>query len=514
MTSDTLSLLPHQDEGLYRTLLESMSQGAFVAEVQTRRLVFGNPAACRLFGYTPTEIEGLHVQDLHPEEVRDQAVAEFDAMVRGQSSKIRDLPCRRRDGSVFYADITSTLIRSSGRSCVAGFFDNVTERHRMSESLQTHQEELEQLVLARTGQLQESEQRYRTIVDNASDGIVILRDGRIHFANPRFATMMGCTAEELLGMPFVDTLHPDDHALVADRHRRRQAGESVPACYETSLQPRTGRTTPVEFRVIAVAEGGVPEFIVLIRDVTDRRQVEAHQAKLAHAWRINTLGQMASEIAHEINQPLCAISNYAGSCLRMTARETLERDRLVDGISRIAEQADRAGQIIRRIRAQAGHHEPKKTPLDINETVEEVLAMVRSEVQQRQVLIRRDLDASLPKVQADRIEIEQVILNLVRNGIEAMAEASERPRLLTVESHRRDGGLVEVAVSDSGPGLSDEVASRVFDSFFTTKSKGLGIGLPISKKIVEAHGGTLWADNNHDAACTFRFTLPVADSGD
>ena len=246
----------------------------------------------------------------------------------------------------------------------------------------------------------------------------------------------------------------------------------------------------------------------------ERKRAEdaLHHARteLAHITRVATLGEMTASIAHEINQPLGAIVNSANACLRWLEAQKLEEARR--SASRVIAEGHRAGEIITRIRALATKAPPEKDWLDINETIREVIALVRSEVQRNGVVLDTRLSDDVhyvPLILADRIQIQQVILNLMMNAIEAMSGAGDGPRELLIRSSIAESKHVVVAVRDSGPGLDAKNLDHLFDPFYTTKSQGMGMGLAICRSIIDAHGGRLWATANGDRGATFQFTLPT-----
>ena len=251
-----------------------------------------------------------------------------------------------------------------------------------------------------------------------------------------------------------------------------------------------------------------------VQDITERKRTEEAlheaQAGLAHVTRVAMLGEMTASIAHEINQPLAAVVNNASACLRWLAAQNLEEAR--QSAALVVADGHRAGEIIARIRALAKKAPPQKDWLDINETIREVIALARSEVQRNSVALETQLSDDVhcvPLILADRIQLQQVILNLIINAIEAMSGAGDGPRELLVRSGTDESQRVLVAVRDSGPGLEPQSLDRLFDAFYTTKPHGMGMGLAISRSIIEAHGGRLWATANDGRGATFQFTLPT-----
>jgi len=231
------------------------------------------------------------------------------------------------------------------------------------------------------------------------------------------------------------------------------------------------------------------------------------QADLAHVNRLTAMGQLAASITHEVNQPLAAIVNNADACLNWLAANNLEEAR--ESAALVVKDGYRAAEIIDRIRALIKKAPPRKDPLGINEAIVEVITLTRSEAVKDGISVRTQLAEGLPLIQGDRVQLQQVILNLILNAVQAMSGVSEKSRELLVSTEQEASGAVLVTVQDSGPGLDPESVARAFDAFYTTKPQGMGIGLAICRSIVEAHGGKLWAIANKDRGATFQFTLPT-----
>ena len=245
-----------------------------------------------------------------------------------------------------------------------------------------------------------------------------------------------------------------------------------------------------------------------------RRKVEQvlhmTQMELARVSRLTTVGELAASIAHEVNQPLTAVTNNSNACLRLLDEHNLKPDVLRRALEEIVADGTRASAVITRIRGFIKKVPAEKNELDINEVIHEVLALTDREFRENRVLLEHKLTSDLPRVLADRVQLQQVLLNLIMNAVEAMTAVANRPRLLCVESRLDEPEKVLVAVRDSGIGLGLE-ADRVFTPFFTTKANGMGMGLCISRSLIEGHGGRLWVEPNSPHGAVFYFTLPVAD---
>jgi two-component system sensor kinase FixL len=275
-------------------------------------------------------------------------------------------------------------------------------------------------------------------------------------------------------------------------------------------QRKDGSTFPMELAVGEMHSEGIRYFTGFIRDLTERQRTETRlqelQSELVHMSRFTALGEMASTLAHEINQPLTAITNYLKGCRRILER--MEGDRipiLRDAVNEAGEQALRAGQVIRHLREFVARGESERHIENLPKLIEEASALSLVGAKEQGVRVTFEFDPDAPFVLADRIQIQQVLLNLIRNAIEAMQDTERRE--LKVVTRSADEGYVELSVADTGPGLAPEIAGQLFHPFVTTKKHGMGVGLSICRTIVEAHGGKIWAESKQGEGTAFRFTL-------
>jgi C4-dicarboxylate-specific signal transduction histidine kinase len=280
----------------------------------------------------------------------------------------------------------------------------------------------------------------------------------------------------------------------------------------------------VEIRTGTFELGGRRFYLALARDISERKRaeqtlrekdhaLEMARTELARVSRLTTLGELTASIAHEVNQPIGAMVTNAGACARWLAAKPPDMAEARSALANIAADGKRAGEVIARIRALTRRQAPRMELLDVNRKVLEVVALAEHEMKTHGIVLRTELAPALPGVAGDRVQLQQVLLNLIVNAIEAMSGVHGQPRELTIVTAARQPGGVVVEVRDSGPGLGAERVERVFEPFYTTKAQGIGIGLSISRSIVEAHGGRLWATSNQPHGAVFRFSLPVAQQG-
>jgi C4-dicarboxylate-specific signal transduction histidine kinase len=306
-------------------------------------------------------------------------------------------------------------------------------------------------------------------------------------------------------------IHPEDTVLVQETIDRATLN-GTDLDFEHRLLLPDGAVKSVYILAHAIKdESRNIEYIGAIMDITARKQAEEalrkSQGELAHIARVMTMGELAASIAHEVNQPLASVVTSASACLRwLDAQKLVEARR---SASRVITESHRASEIIGRIRALAKKAPPQKDWVDVNETIHEVIALARSEIQRKGVALETQLSEHVPLIFADRIELQQVILNLVMNGSEAMDTVTDRPREMVIRSSAQESDKVLVAVQDSGTGIDSQNLDKIFDTFYTSKPQGMGMGLAISRSIVENHGGRLWATANAPWGAVFQFMLPV-----
>jgi PAS domain S-box-containing protein len=344
--------------------------------------------------------------------------------------------------------------------------------------------------------------------------------GRIIEANQAILGMLGYSREELIASRIGwAELTPAEWAP-ADQDALAQV-RATGSCgsFEKEYFRKDGSRVPILIAA-ALFEWNRDEGVAFIIDMTDRKQAEERlreserrfldaQVELAHVTRITTLGELTASIAHEVSQPLAAVGANAEACLGWLRRGTPDIEAARRSVEWIIDDGKRANEVIRRVRALAKKTDIEKVLLDVNDVIRETIALVQRELISHRVLLQTELASALPMILVDPVQLQQVIINLVMNGIEAMQAVADRPRELAIRSGQDEAHQVHVTVTDCGVGISAENADRLFTPFFTTKSSGMGMGLSICRSIIEVHGGRLWAAAKVPHGAMFQFTLPV-----
>jgi PAS domain S-box-containing protein len=335
----------------------------------------------------------------------------------------------------------------------------------------------------------------------------------VHFSQEHFR-LFGLDPEA--GMPSFEVglqrIHPEDRDRILETFNKAvNERKDFEADHRTVLPDGTIKYVHVIAHPAFNASGDLVEYVGTVMDLTERKEADEKlreaQAELAHVSRVTTLGEMAASIAHEVDQPLSGVVINANACLRFLTGATQNLDEVRDGLQAIARDGRRASDVIGRIRALARRTMTEKELLSINDVIREVVGLAEGEARRTRARLRTDLAGDLPRVLGDRVQLQQVVLNLLLNGLDAMQGVVGRPRELVISTQREASDRVRVAVQDSGSGIDPQLALRIFDPFYTTKSSGLGMGLSISRSIIEQHDGRLWAVPNDGPGTTFHFTV-------
>jgi PAS domain S-box-containing protein len=362
----------------------------------------------------------------------------------------------------------------------------------------------------RIQQLRRQEKKLRDVIETMPTfAWTALPDGSMEFVNRHWQEYTGLSTEKSVGSGWEAAVHPEDLKRRLEKWRASVAGGSP---FENEVRYR--RAADGQYRWFLAravplrdARGKIVKWYGVSTDIEDRKRAEQLQSDLAHINRVNTMGELTASLAHEIKQPIAAAITSANSCIEWLLHEPPNLDRARAAAMRIDKYGNRAAEIIDHIRSFYKKSPPQRELVDVNGVIDEMLSLLEGEANRSSVMLRTELAAELPKITADRVQLQQVFMNLMLNAIEAMKDAGGD---LTLKSQADVDGELLFSVSDTGVGLPTENLDQIFSAFFTTKPQGSGMGLAISRSIVESHGGRLWATSNAGRGATFHFTLPTA----
>jgi two-component system sensor kinase FixL len=483
-------------DSLYRAVVDTAIDAIVVIDC-TGAIRSVNRATGRLFGYDAGELLGNNVNMLMPEPYAGEHDAYLASYLRTGTKKIigigREVSGKRKDGSVFPMELSVGEVRDGAEPIFVGIIRDITQRK------------------AAEAALRESELRWRSIVDTVPDAIILINaEGTVESFSPAAERLFGYGADEVIGHN-VKMLMPEPYRGAHDGYLARYMNTGERRIIGIGRivvgQRKNGETFPMELAVGEFASGNF--FTGFVRDLTERqeaeRRIEDLQTELLHASRLSVMGQMASTMAHELNQPLTAVTNYLEAGRHLLSTGTVPAERIADLMEKAVAQAQRAGEVIRQLRQFVSKGETERHTQNLNQLVEEALALGLVGARQLGVRVLLELDHDLPRVLVDPVQIQQVILNLVRNAIEAMETVEHRELKVAT---RVTGDEIEATVADTGPGIAPELADRLFQPFVTTKKTGMGLGLSICREIIEAHHGHLTATPREGGGTLFRLTLP------
>jgi PAS domain S-box-containing protein len=455
----------------------------------------------RLYGIDPQQGFPTHeqaVQRVHPED-RDRYVQAFHRVIHEKVDSDVEFRTVSPDGTIRHLyGLGHPILNMNGDVVeVVGTTVDTTERKRAEE------------------ELREGETRFRTFVDHAGDALFVydLEQKTVVDVNREACESLGYTRQELIGKT-PHAFHPDSYqAHMESIAERAAAGQTV---FDTHWHRRKdGTVFPVEVHTTLVSYTGRQFLLMVARDISERLQAEEQrkrlrqlEADMAHIARVSMMGELTASIAHEVNQPLSGIVSSGGACLRWLAADPPNLGEVREAVRRIVGAGKHAGEVIARIRALTKRTAAPQEKLDLNETIREVLPLVGDEAKRNKVIIRTQFADDIFPILGDQVQLQQVVLNLVMNGVEAMSSVGERERELVIITRNIDPEQVQVTVEDSGIGIDPNTIQKIFDAFYTTKSTGMGMGLSISRSILQHHGGRLWAAAKDGPGTSFHFSLP------
>jgi two-component system sensor kinase FixL len=462
--------------------------------------VYVSPACRTILGFEPEELVGRFPYDFfHPDDV-DRIRQSHQRVLGTDQTETIAFRFRRKEGAYQWVESTSLGVTDDSGAIV--------EIHTATRDIEQRRRQEEAL------------RRIQTAIDQVQDSVVItspqldLPGPQIVYVNPAFTRMSGYSAEEVLGKTPRILQGPRSDRAVLDRLKTSlKTGKVFHG--STVNYRKDGSEFLVEWQVAPVRDeqGRVINYVSIQRDVTERVRdqeiARQREAELAHVARLNTMGELASGLAHELNQPLAAVVNYTQGCLRRMAQGEWTPESIRGAMQLAADQATRAAEIIRRLRRFLHKRGPKVAPTRIDALIDDAVALLGHDLRRERIRLVIEHSPDIPPVNIDAIQIEQVILNLMRNALESMKVGGEHDRTLTVRSSMLDEHAVRIELADTGPPVAPQIADRFFEPFFTTKPDGMGLGLSLSQSIIQSHGGRITATAHRAGGATFTITLPV-----
>jgi two-component system sporulation sensor kinase A len=481
-----------QFERLFMNIPEAavyLDKGFRVAEI--------NPRFTQLFGYSLDEIKGKPNVDLIvPEDKKGESYALGEKSKQGYVDY--ETVRKRKDGSLVHVSLSAApIVTDDGPVGYVGLYKDITERKEMERKLRQYSERLEELVQKRTTALSESERKYSILVEEASDGVVIIRDGQIVFVNKKGAEIVEYSKEQLIGRPFDQLVSKEQHKPTMERYLMAMTDQDFPTQFETTLVKKNGAPAPVEASCKLISYQGRPALLTIVRDIATRKKLEQEHLKLE---KLATLGELATMVAHDLRNPLTAIKNatfYVRSAY--LGNSNAQYQTTLEMLSVIEKATLRADDIVNNLLDYATRKPLQKKKQDINALIEKTLTEtnIPGKIQVRKRFSR---EAIAP---VDEMQLERVLSNLARNAVQAMTNGGE----LEIKTHETEDH-VEITFTDTGVGILGENMDKLFTPLFTTKAKGIGMGLAICKKIVEQHSGTINVESEVNKGTTFTIKLP------
>ncbi|GGF49287.1 hypothetical protein GCM10011611_64640 [Aliidongia dinghuensis] len=485
-------------EAKIRRLVDSNIIGIFIGDLDGR-IVEANDAFLRILGYDREDLVSrpLNWIELTPPEWRERNIRTLVELNATGKAQVFEKEYFRRDGGRVPVLIGAASLKEGGNEAVA-FVVDLTEPKRVEEALR------------------ESERGLRSAIDGIPGFVAVLApNGDVEALNRQILEYCGRSLEELKIWGTDGTIHPDDVPHVVEVFTRSIAA-GVPFEYENRLRRFDGKYRWFDVRGVPIRDdsGRITRWYLLLTDIEDRTQALARlqqmQSDFAHMNRVSMMGELAASLSHEIAQPIASARNNARAAQNFLKMQPPDLGEVWEALSSAVGDADRAGEIIDRIREQMKKAPPRKHRFDLNAAINEVIVLAQSVILRNGVSVQNRLADGLFPVQGDRVQLQQVVLNLILNAVEAMGSADAGPRELLISTEQDDTGVL-VAVRDTGPGIAPMHFERVFEAFYTTKPSGVGMGLSICRSIIDAHGGRLWADANEPRGAVFQFTLPGAE---
>jgi PAS domain S-box-containing protein len=501
-----------ESEEKFRTIFQSSADGVIMADVETMRFTYANPAICSLLGYSENELLEMGVSDIHPRESLDYVMSEFTDQASGKKTLAMNIPCLRKDGTIVHTDVNTSIISLHGRKRIIGVFRDVSSRRNMEEKIREYSSHLEELVQERTGELKRSEERLRRIYDTTLNGLYTTSlEGEILDMNPAGLSLLGFENRDEARKTNIKTLYVD----LDDRRRLIELAEQGPIRnFETKLRRRDGQIIETFLNTYPLRdeENELVGFQGTIVDITQIKQYQKRlldsEARYREAERLSAIGKTAMMIGHDLRNPLQVVVNSL-----YLIRETLESLRALypDSeemrgsttlLDRVDRQIEYMNKIVSDLQDYARPLRPEFAETGLDKLIMETLSTIRIP---ENIGVSKDI-AEDARVTIDPAMMKRVFTNLITNAIQAMPNGGQ----LTIRASTVEGNIL-VSIKDTGAGIAKENIGKLFTPLFTTKAKGQGLGLPVCKRIVEAHKGDITVESEEGKGATFTLKLPLEE---
>ncbi len=489
-------------------ILQNSLNEIYIFDAETLYFIHVNKGALDNLGFSSDEMLKLTPVDIKPEYSLEKFQKIISPLCSGEHEKIVFTTMhQRKDGSSYPVEVHLELSKYESKPVFVAIILDITQRKIAEEKVRL------------------SEEEFRLIFENAPTGVAMLDlDGNYTNVNPVLCDMLGYSKPKFLTLSYKDITHPDDIEKSSEFLYKLLRGDFTGFSIDKRYIRKDRKTINVILNVaivhenVALAHNAAGKPALLISHIVDvSKEIEAEeyartqQEQIAHMDRVSMMGEMVAGIAHEINQPLTAIDSYAQAAQRRIQANDLDFEKLKDLLEKISKTSQRASDVVSHLRAMMKHEARKRNNYSINSLINDAVKMLETDMRVYEFRIKLELDKNLPNVMADSIQIQQVLLNLIRNAMDAAAKQADQYKEIIIRSSLLTGeNRVEVSVKDYGSGIDEDTAEQLFNPFYTTKQNGLGMGLSICKSIVQTHGGSLWFLPNADKGTTFHFTVPTA----
>jgi PAS domain S-box-containing protein len=482
-------------EDKFTRLFDAIPIPLSITTITDRRFIKVNKSFLDIGELNREEVIGRQSSELSWKDKQEADRVGKEMLEQGRTIGI-EMSLISKSGILHTSLLKAEVVKLDDCDCLVSASIDITDRKRAEKALQ------------------ESESRFRMLSENSLSGIFIFRDGRFSYVNPAFASMLGCPRIEIVGREFSSFVFPEDRSMVNEVIRKRLIGENPKTPYCLRCFRGDGKIVWLEALSTRLEDQGQPALLTTVLDITEQRKVKEEVDRLRqvmdHVSRVNTLGELAASIAHELNQPLTAIMANAQTALRIINSGQDNTGEIKDILEDITSDDRRAGDIIRRMREPLKRGQLALESLDLNNLVSGIYQLVRSDAVIADVTIDLALAAGLPLIRGDKTQLQQVLLNLMVNALDAVKEQKAGQRRIEVHSSLdQEGRLIKVEIKDTGPGITETNRKHLFELLCSTKPDGLGVGLSICKRLIQDHGGRIWQENRPEGGASFIFTLPV-----